>query len=166
MKDRLLKFMNSEQLSSARFAEVIGVQPSSISHILSGRNKPGFDFIQKILSNYPSLNAEWLILGRGQMHKQSLVQGELFSDINQETTKADNEDKLKDIDNELLEDNKAKNNYIEVTDVTSSQETTDYKSELGSETNFTGANGKKRIEKIVVLYSDNTFNSYSPEQSK
>ena len=80
MKDRLLKFLNKEQLSSARFAEVIGVQPSSISHILSGRNNPGFDFIHKILTNYPSINAEWLITGKGAMLKEDNRQGNLFFD--------------------------------------------------------------------------------------
>jgi transcriptional regulator with XRE-family HTH domain len=90
MKDRLLKFLNKEQLSHARFAEIIGVQPSSISHILSGRNNPGFEFIQKILTNYPQLNAEWLILGKGNMFRQSeSMQGVLFHDKKHEYSMPD-----------------------------------------------------------------------------
>ena len=69
MKDRLNQFLQLEQLSSARFAAILGVQPSSISHILSGRNKPGFDFIEKMLLKFPGLNVEWLITGKGKMFK-------------------------------------------------------------------------------------------------
>ncbi len=166
MKDRLLKFMNSEQLSSARFAEIIGVQPSSISHILSGRNKPGFDFIQKILGNYPSLNAEWLILGRGQMHKQAIVQGDLFSGIQPAGTGTDRDNTEIDGGNKMFEEDKPKSRHNEVTDVNSTEASDDYISEFSSENDFATKSVKKRIDKIIVLYSDNTFSSYSPEQSK
>jgi Bacteriophage CI repressor helix-turn-helix domain. len=69
MKDRLNQFLQLEQLSSARFAAILGIQPSSVSHILSGRNKPGFDFIEKMLLKFPGLNVEWLITGKGKMFK-------------------------------------------------------------------------------------------------
>jgi len=69
MEDRLLKLLDSEQLSSSRFADVIGVQRSSVSHIISGRNKPSFDFIQKTLNAFPMLNADWLLLGKGGMYR-------------------------------------------------------------------------------------------------
>ncbi|MDT8432164.1 MAG: helix-turn-helix transcriptional regulator [Bacteroidales bacterium] len=69
MEDRLLKFLDTEQLSSSKFADVIGVQRSSVSHILTGRNKPSFDFLQKTLKAFPMLNADWLILGEGDMYE-------------------------------------------------------------------------------------------------
>ncbi len=69
MKERLLKFINSIGLSSSRFAEEIGIQPSGVSHILSGRNNPSYDFIVKILSKFPDLNPDWLILGKGEMFR-------------------------------------------------------------------------------------------------
>lgn len=69
MEDRLLKLLDTEQLSSSRFADVIGVQRSSVSHILTGRNKPSFDFLQKTLKAFPMLNADWLILGEGEMYE-------------------------------------------------------------------------------------------------
>ena len=49
MRTRLQQFLQAENLSPSRFADQIGIQRSGMSHILSGRNKPGFDFIEKIL---------------------------------------------------------------------------------------------------------------------
>ena len=53
MKERLLEFLKAENKSSAQLAEEIGVQPSGISHILSGRNNPSLDFVLKMLEKYP-----------------------------------------------------------------------------------------------------------------
>ena len=53
MKDRIQAFLQSENKSYAQFAEEIGVQPSGISHILSGRNNPSLDFVIKMLHRYP-----------------------------------------------------------------------------------------------------------------
>jgi len=69
MKTRLSQILQSEQLSPARFADILGVQRSGISHILSGRNKPGFDLIEKIITKFPEIDAEWLITGKGTMYK-------------------------------------------------------------------------------------------------
>lgn len=69
MKDRLEKFIKTEGLTPSRFAEIMGVQPSSISHILGGRNKPSFDFIEKMLQRFPKLNPDWLLLGKGNIYR-------------------------------------------------------------------------------------------------
>lgn len=74
MKDRLLQLMQLEQLSPAKFADILGIQRSGLSHILSGRNKPGYEFISKLLLKFPTVSAEWLITGKGKMYKQELVQ--------------------------------------------------------------------------------------------
>ena len=55
MKERIIEFLKAENKSSAQFAEEIGVQPSGISHILSGRNKPSLDFVIKMLEKYKFL---------------------------------------------------------------------------------------------------------------
>ncbi len=55
--------MKLNNLSASAFAEKIGVQPSSISHILSGRNKPSLEFVEKILTQFPNVSADWLING-------------------------------------------------------------------------------------------------------
>lgn len=59
--------MELEQLTASKFADAIGVQRSSISHILSGRNKPSLELINKILEHFEQVNADWLLLGKGSM---------------------------------------------------------------------------------------------------
>ena len=59
--------MELEQLSASKFADAIGVQRSNISHVLSGRNKPSLELVNKILDHFESINADWLLLGKGEM---------------------------------------------------------------------------------------------------
>ena len=68
MTTRLLRFLEAENISQSQFADSIGVARASISHILSGRNKPGYDFFEKLSSQYPNLSLEWLVTGRGRMY--------------------------------------------------------------------------------------------------
>jgi transcriptional regulator with XRE-family HTH domain len=62
--DRFKYLMKLNNLSASAFAEKVGVQPSSVSHILSGRNKPSLEFIQKVLAHFPKVSADWLISGK------------------------------------------------------------------------------------------------------
>ncbi len=68
MKERLMEFLKDRGISSTRLADQIGVQRSSISHIVSGRNKPSYDFIYKLLQHFPQVSARWLIMGQGPMY--------------------------------------------------------------------------------------------------
>lgn len=61
--------MSREGLTARDFAVRIGVQPSSISHISSGRNKPSVDFLEKLLQTFPQYDANWLLLGVGEPEK-------------------------------------------------------------------------------------------------
>ena len=56
--------MDSHKLNAGSFADKIGVQRSNVSHVLSGRNKPSFDFIEKLLLAFPRVSAEWLFTGK------------------------------------------------------------------------------------------------------
>ena len=67
MKDRITLFLKTEGISPAEFADKIGVQRSSVSHVLNGRNYPSASFIQKMLSSYRNLNSRWLLLGEGEI---------------------------------------------------------------------------------------------------
>lgn len=69
MKERLVQVIRYYNVTPAQLADNMGVQRSSISHVISGRNKPSFDFLIKLLEKYPDLNAEWMLLGRGEMIK-------------------------------------------------------------------------------------------------
>jgi len=67
--ERLKKVMDYYQLSSASFADRIQVQRSSISHLLSGRNKPSLDFVLKVLDEFPTIELYWLLNGKGTFPK-------------------------------------------------------------------------------------------------
>ena len=69
MNTRLKQFIAAENISQSQFADAIKVVRASVSHVLSGRNKPGYDFITAIMNAYPNLNMEWLMLGKGKMYK-------------------------------------------------------------------------------------------------
>ena len=71
MNTRLKQFLSAENISQSQFADTIKVVRASVSHVLSGRNNPGYDFIKAIMLAYPALNMEWLILGKGKMYKDS-----------------------------------------------------------------------------------------------
>ena len=70
MNTRLEQFLAAENITQAAFADKLKVARASISHILSGRNKPGYDFLVRLMKCYPSLNIEWLISGQGRMYKE------------------------------------------------------------------------------------------------
>ena len=71
MNTRLQQFLELENLTPARLADMLGVQRSGLSHILSGRNKPSYDFLTRILTKFPHINAEWLLTGKGKAYRDS-----------------------------------------------------------------------------------------------
>ena len=81
MHHRLKKWIEQQELNSSKFANIIGVNRSTISHILSGRNKPSIDFLQKLLTNYPQLNANWLITGIGYMVNEEIKSSKLINKV-------------------------------------------------------------------------------------
>lgn len=60
--------MRAKNISARQFAEEIGIQPSGMSHILGGRNHPSLEFVQKVIRRYPEIDANWLLMGRGEMY--------------------------------------------------------------------------------------------------
>ena len=71
MRSRLKKWMEHKNLISSELADNIGVNRATISHILSGRNNPSIDILQRLLNTYPDLNSNWLITGIGYMSIKS-----------------------------------------------------------------------------------------------
>lgn len=57
------------ELSASSFADKVGVQRSSISHLLSGRNKPSLDFVLKVLKEFPKVTWEWILYDKGSFPK-------------------------------------------------------------------------------------------------
>ncbi len=77
MVDRIQKIIQLKKLTSSKFADQVGVPRSTISHILSGRNNPSLEFLQKILDTFPDINTEWLVRGEGPVQT---IPNSLFSD--------------------------------------------------------------------------------------
>ena len=71
--ERLQKVIDFYSETASSFAEKIGVQRSSISHILSGRNKPSLDFVMKVLHSYPEVELYWLMNGKGNFPNTSKI---------------------------------------------------------------------------------------------
>lgn len=76
MNRRLQQFLEVQNLSAAALADKMGIQRSGISHLLSGRNKPSYDFINNFLRHYPQIDATWLITGKGKMFKDDVTPSE------------------------------------------------------------------------------------------
>lgn len=76
MREKLLNLMKSEKLTASKLAELLDIQPSGISHILGGRNKPSFDLVQKILRRFPQINPDWLLLDKDEMYRSDIVQSQ------------------------------------------------------------------------------------------
>ncbi|MGN0186615.1 MAG: helix-turn-helix transcriptional regulator [Paludibacteraceae bacterium] len=70
MKERILQLLEEKQMTLAAFADEIGVERSTMSHIKSGRSNPSLDVAQKILERFPEVSTDWLILGKGSMFGQ------------------------------------------------------------------------------------------------
>ena len=70
MKERITQIMQNEEMTAAQFAEKIGLSPSSLSHILNGRNNPSLDVVMKIHKACSYVNLPWLIYGEGTMEGQ------------------------------------------------------------------------------------------------
>ena len=152
MKDRIAEFLKEEGLTPSKLAEMLGVQPSSISHLLSGRNKPGFDFIVKFLQRFPKVNPDWLILGKGKIYRESDTRQSLFSNIepllpNQFPPEEEPNQKTQSSEKRIFQG--------EPIDITQDQDpvtTNSNKSNNGT------------IEQLIICYDDHTFATYIPRK--
>lgn len=151
MREKLLKLMKYEKLSSSRLAEILEIQPSSISHILSGRNKPSFDFLVKILRRFPTLNPDWLLLDSDQMYRQcdesaALKDNQVIAPISTSIIQAGSSEHRQN--NSSNDSSVANNNSTKRTTPT----------ELPFANN---QNVNKTIERVIVLYSDKSFEAFN-----
>lgn len=142
MTDRIIEILKTFNLSAAQLSEQIGVQRSSISHIMSGRNKPSLDFIQKLLTRYPEINPNWLLFGKGELLKsvnnlKSIREKnpDLFTDWSETTQKRIVTEAKSAIRDELPEMSLEKPEQPSLSD-------------------------DQRIDKVIVFYSDMTCRTY------
>lgn len=162
--NRLEYILENFDYTASAFADKIGVQRSSLSHLLSGRNKPSLDFILKVNTTFPQLNLDWLIKGEGDFRSTSTL-----TDL----------------------ENKAKNDVLKTEDTLSEQAfyKPTNKSELNlnspEPSNYTTSKVlykstsssdsiedistlslafENDIEHIVVFYKDGTFSKFKPRE--
>lgn len=143
MKERILEFLRKENKTSAQFAEEIGVQPSGISHILSGRNNPSLDFVIKMLEKYSFISTDWLLFGKGSMYSEASL-ATLFDDpgVAKPEDSAENVQEMKEKSIKIIR--------------TSSEK-------INSPSELPGKEELK-VSKIVWFYEDKSFEEYYPQK--
>jgi transcriptional regulator with XRE-family HTH domain len=161
MNERIKKIMEYIGVKPSEFAETIGIQRAAISHYMSGRNEPSLDVIKRIHDKYPEITLEWLLYGSGEMldgskSKQQIRQLEIF-DHNQESTP------------EAKPSNTRENRPV-------GRPHREYRKEIIVETNekhaiatekqsfATPIIASKKVSKIMLFYTDNTFETFIPER--
>lgn len=164
--ERISFVMNRENLSAKEFSEILGVQRSSISHLVSGRNKPSIDFLHRFIENFSKYNIVWLITGSGEALQTN---PNVKLDV---STGNDGKSGTKIIQHTLFEqdDNEVINSVKDeksITSETKNKETEiEHKKVEHTENNtVTNVNlsikKEKIIERIIIFYNDGTFDSYS-----
>jgi transcriptional regulator with XRE-family HTH domain len=176
MIDRIKQVMEFSGLSPAQFATELGINRSNLTHLFSGRNQPSLDFIRKILIRFPQVKTEWLMMGMGSMLKDESIkipiqniiepnEPDLFSQSIQKVEKSVPIEENKPIEKNEANDSdfkeesvKTKKNVIE----NNSRELNSVKEPTSTPQIFNSREGKK-VKRIVILYTDNTFEIYDPQ---
>ncbi|WGD34601.1 helix-turn-helix transcriptional regulator [Olleya sp. YS] len=130
---RLQKIIDYYGESASSFAEKIGVQRSSISHILSGRNKPSLEFVLKVLSSFPEVELYWLMNGKGTFPKS------------ESNSKTEDQELKQDVQNLFSDSEKNKNSNISSSDL---------------KKNISDPANGKTIDRIVIFYTDGSFSNF------
>ena len=187
MKDRITLLIKAKNLTAAQFADEIGVQKSSISHIISGRNNASLDLIQKVLLTYPEVNIEWLMFGKGPLFKRTetatndnndeglmavppvdLAPVDLFSELmptkNADFRKENNLNTESEPEGNTSLEGKENDEAASVQKVKMGSVEFPIRN-IENTTVISGhkETGTKTILKIVEFYSDNTYREFFPE---
>jgi len=149
MKNRIQKFLEIENINPSKFADEIGVQRSSISHILSGRNNPSLELIQKILTRFDYINAEWLITGKGEMFKPNREPSLFDALYTQNKTNAEISENKTVEKNETIPATKPQTEEHAITD-----------NEKPIHKSFENNSFNRKVKQIILLYDDGKAEIY------
>jgi transcriptional regulator with XRE-family HTH domain len=127
-------------LTASSFADKIGVQRSSMSHLLSGRNKPSLDFILKISEEFPEVTLEWILNGKGVFPKDDFVPATTPTPIEKKIESEINEDLFSTLHEEKTTAVEPQKNNL-ITDVSKIE--------------------NHEIERIVIFFKNGTFKNYT-----
>ncbi|MDG1902686.1 MAG: helix-turn-helix transcriptional regulator [Bacteroidales bacterium] len=144
MIDRIKTLMKFENLSSSQFADEINIQRSSLSHVLSGRNKPSLDFVMKIKQCFNNVRLDWILLGEGEMliaEESSGLSAHTNRQINHNTDlETGNSNTINIEGSSSTSGNKVENNSNVIDDIP--------------------MNSKNSIHKILIFFSDGTYKEF------
>lgn len=156
MINRINLILRAKNITAKQFAEEIGIQPSGMSHIMSGRNNPSLDFVSKVIRRYPEIDANWLLLGKGEMYM-----GMKNEELKMKNEELGNEPTLFSEPDPLPEP--------EEDDIPLSQsQVTDSSPTLGEQLECLDKepapieNDERKLVKILFFYDDRTFEEYRP----
>ena len=175
MLERINLILKSRNLNAAQFADEIGVQRSSVSHILTGRNNASLDFLLKVLNRYPEIDTDWLLTGKGIMMRRTASGSNTYPEIKPEeptsstsvfpTNKVPDDlfAQIMDIqDINISKPRVVDNDPVEVSEEKSPLTQKDKQQQKPDE-RVRITDSARQIEKIVIFYSDKTFEYYKPE---
>ncbi|RBN51371.1 helix-turn-helix domain-containing protein [Flavobacterium psychrolimnae] len=149
---RLEIILDYYSLNASSFADKIGVQRSSLSHLLSGRNKPSLDFILKILEVFPDVDLHWILNGKGNFPKnsqQSVIKENNVEQVVKQNIPAPSSAEI--IPENLFSE-------IKIPPVIPTLETKKIENK-----NSDTESDSTEIDKIVIFYKNGTFKSYVPD---
>ncbi|MCE1202063.1 MAG: helix-turn-helix domain-containing protein [Bacteroidia bacterium] len=166
IKDRIMHLMKTKNINATQLSEIMNVQRSGISHILSGRNKPGTDFIIKLKESFPEFSLDWLLMGKGPATlspviiesdpaqvRQNTIQPSLFDfDDKNETVEEKNPEKQASIPAESAAFSDTAPDNTEPQRLNTKKENPPSVMKRDD----------KEIVRIIVVYSDNTFSALNP----
>ena len=155
MREKLLDLMKSEGLKSSQLADMLGINPAGISHILAGRNKPGFDLLQKILRRVPRINPDWLILDSGPMYRDA-EQRPSNSDLGAAPIQPSI------VENNNSEPLKTVGDLFAHADAPQAARTLSSDPIPARPESEKSGNRTAAVERVVIFYDDRTFESYAP----
>lgn len=156
MKERIRQLIETKRLKNGEFAEMLGINPAGISHILSGRNNPGYDLLKKILTRFPDVSADWLLLGSGSM-------------VRDEVTATDGEAAALPLATEHTAQPRSATPFTSPELRFEERPATQTPSSLsvsqpGGGTSDRSHRSSNKVTRIVICYDDGTCESYTPDR--
>lgn len=148
---RLELLLDYYGLNASAFADKIGAQRSSLSHLLSGRNKPSLDFILKILEVFPDVDLYWILKGKGNFLK------------NLDQNRAEVIAEKKNSAPTPISQNHTTENLFSPTEIPVIKNTLENSKPIISE-DVTISTSSNEIEKIVIFYKNGIFKDYKPSE--
>lgn len=157
MINRINLVLQAKNITARQFAEEIGIQPSGMSHILSGRNNPSLEFIKRVITRYPEISMDWLVNGTGEMMRSANRATTSPTPSTNPYTSA--ETNANDLFSQPEEEFEQENNNI--ANEPEQQEYTPT-SMMPKEIPPAKDHHGRAIKRIILFYDDNTFESYEP----